>query len=138
MVLKLLTKFPLRSKKKTHTVLNKPQNVKFTFIIFFSKCCTEHLKCAFDNPEKTFPREIRCFRSMTEKIHTIIFASGTFFWECSTAQVGYGFENHASLFCWKTKFFFLIFKIDWKNNFSRVISPFYFSQHADRWFDTPD
>ena len=69
----------LSDQKKTHTVPKKPQNAKFTFINFFLKCWTGHLKCAFDNPEKTFSPENRCFRSMTEHFHTIIFASGIFF-----------------------------------------------------------
>ena len=38
--------------KKAHKVLNQPEKVKFTFIIIFSKCCTGHLNCAFENPEK--------------------------------------------------------------------------------------
>ena len=114
----------LSDQKKTHTVLNKPQNAKFTFIFFFLKCWTGHLKCAFDNPGKTFSPENRCFRSMTEHFHTIIFASGTFFWECSSAHVGYGFEYHALLFCWKSKFFLVkvqnclkkqIFKVNFHN-----------------------
>ena len=114
----------LSDQKKTHTVLNKPQNAKFTFIFFFLKCWTGHLKCAFDNPGKTFSPENRCFRSMTEHFHTIIFASGTFFWECSSAHVGYGFEYYALLFCWKSKFFLVkvqnclkkqIFKVNFHN-----------------------
>ena len=68
----------LSEQKKTHKVLNKAQNVKFTFIIFFSKCCTGHLKCAFDNPEKSFSPENRCVRSMTEDIHSNSFASRKF------------------------------------------------------------
>ena len=65
--------------KKTHKVLNRAQNVKFTFIIFISKCCTGHLKFAFDNPEKSFSPENRCFRSMTENFHSNSFASITKF-----------------------------------------------------------
>ena len=81
--------------------------MKFTFINFFSKCCTGHLKCAFDNPEKSFSPENRCVRSMTEDSHSNSFASRNFFWKWSSAQVGYGFENNALLFCWKSKFFLL-------------------------------
>ena len=65
----------LSEQKKTHKILNKAQNVKFTFIIFFSRYCTGHLKCALDNPKKTFSEENRCFRSMTEHFHTNNFAS---------------------------------------------------------------
>ena len=68
----------LSEQKKTHKVLNKAQNVKFTFIIFFSKCCSGHLKCAFDNPEKSFSPENRCVRSMTEDFHSNSFASRKF------------------------------------------------------------
>ena len=68
----------LSEQKKTHKVLNKAQNVKFTFIIFFSKCCTGHLKCAFDNPEKSFSPENRCVRSMTEDFLSNSFASRKF------------------------------------------------------------
>ena len=129
----------LSEQKKTHTVLNKPQNAKFTFINFFSKCWTGHLKCAFDNPEQTFSLENRCFRWIPENFHPIIFASGNFSWKCSSAQVGYGFEYHALLFCWRSKFFLLKVEICLKKTFfSRLISPILFSPHADRWFDTPD
>ena len=68
----------LSEQKKTHKVLNKAQNVKFTFIIFFSKCCTGHLKCVFDNPEKSISSENRCVRSMTEDFHSNSFASRKF------------------------------------------------------------
>ena len=129
----------LSDQKKTHTVLNKPQNAKFTFINFFLKCCTGHLKCAFDNPEKTFSPENRCFRSMTEHFHTIIFASGIFFlrmfictcrlrfWvSCLTVLLEVqGFSAHSP-------------KLFKENKVSRLISPILFSPQADRWFDTPD
>ena len=65
----------LSEQKKTHKVLNKPQNAKFTFINFFSKCCTGHLESAFENPEKSFSPENRCFRSKTENFHSNSFAS---------------------------------------------------------------
>ena len=61
--------------KKTHKVLNKAQKVKFTSITFFPKCFTGHLKCAFDDPEKSFSPENQFFRSMTENFHSNSFAS---------------------------------------------------------------
>ena len=61
----------ISGQKKTHTVLNRPQNVKLTFIIFFSKCCTGHLKCAFGNPEEKISEEIPSFCSKTKNFHTI-------------------------------------------------------------------
>ena len=61
----------ISGQKKTHTVLNRPQNVKLTFSIFFSKCCTEQLKCAFGNPEENISQEIPSFCSKTENFHTI-------------------------------------------------------------------
>ena len=55
-----------------------------------------------------------------------------FFWNCSSAHVGYVFENHALLFCWKSKFFLHKFQ-NWlkKTIFQRLISPIFFL--SSRW-----
>ena len=48
------------------------------------------------------------------------------FWKWSSAQVGYGFENHALLFCRRSKLFFSSkSKTGPKNNFSRLIFPIF-------------
>ena len=49
------------------------------------------------------------------------------FWKWSSAQVGYGFENHALLFCWKYKFFSSKSRNDSKNSFSRLTPQIFFS-----------
>ena len=127
----------ISGQKKTHTVLNRPQNVKLTFIIFFSKCCTGHLKCAFGNPEENISQEIPSFCSKTENFHTINLAKKKF-WTCSSGHVGYGFENLALLFCWKSMFFLLNTKNVQRKQISEVNFPIFFSLHNDRWFGTPD
>ena len=48
------------------------------------------------------------------------------FCKWSSAQVGYGFENHALLFCWKYKFFSSKSKIDSKNIYSRLTPQIFF------------
>ena len=109
MVLTNLTNFPVRV-KKTRKVLNKPQNVKFTFITSFSKCCTGHLKCAFDNPEETFSPKNPMLPFNDRKLSYKSFCFREEICKWSSAQIVYGFENHAWLFCGKSKFFCLNFQ----------------------------
>ena len=59
------------------------------------------------------------------KLSNSYFCFHVIFWKRSSAQVGCGFENHALLLCWKSKFFLLkVQNCLKKNNFSRLIFTF--------------
>ena len=58
--------------KKTHILVNKLQVVKFIFMIFWSKCCTGHVKCAFVKPDKSF-RQKSSFSSQSPETPKKIF-----------------------------------------------------------------
>ena len=115
----------LSEQKKTNTVLNKPQNVKFTFINFFSKCCTGHLKSAFDKPERSFSPENRCFRSKTENFSSNSFASITKILKMVICTGRLRFWKSCLTVLLKVQVFSdQIPKLFRENNFSRLIFPF--------------
>ena len=124
MVLTPLTNFPLRAEENTQ-ITKQGTRCKFYFYHVFLKVLHWTLEMRLWQPWENISAGNPMFLFNDRKISYKYFCFQKNFWKWSTAQVGYGFENHASLFCWKTKFFFLKFKIDWKNNFSRLISPFF-------------
>ena len=114
----------ISGQKKTHTVLNRPQIVKLTFIIFFSKCCTGHLKCAFGNPEENISTQIPSFCSKTENFHSNNLAQekilNLFLW---TGRLRF-WESCLTVLLKVHVFFCSIPKMFKENKFSRLIFPF--------------
>ena len=137
MVLKALTSFRLRAEENTQSP-KQATKCKVYFYHLFLKVLNWTLEMRlWQHWEKIFAGN-PMFPFDHPKLSYKYFCFAKNFWKWSSAQVGYGFENHASLFCWRTKFFFLKVQNWLKKKFSRLISPFYFSPHVDRWFDTPD
>ena len=131
MVLSPLTSFFFREENTQSA--KEATKVKFTFIIIFSKCFTGHLKCAFDNPEKTFSPESLMLPFNDRKLSYKYFCFQKFFWKCSSAPVGYGFEILAFCFAESPSFFRLKIQ-NWflkrKTNFSKGNFPDFFSLHT--------
>ena len=106
MVLKLLNKFPLRSNESTHSP-KQATKCKVYFHLFFPKVLNWTLEMRLWQPWENIFAGKPMFPFNDRKLSYKYFCFQKKFWKWSTAQVGYGFENHASLFCWKTKFFFV-------------------------------
>ena len=116
MVLKPLTNFPLRSKENTRSP--KQATKCKVFLSSFSQSVALN---TWNTPLTTlFPLNDR-------KLSYKYFCFQKNFWKWSTAHVGYCFENHASLFCWKTKFFFLKFRNWLKKHIFQVNFPQFIS-----------
>ena len=97
----------LSEQKKTNAVLNKPQNVKITFIIFFLKVLHWTLEKRLWKPWENLFAGNPMFPFNDRKLSYKYFCFQKIFWKRSSAHVGYGFENHALLICWKSMFFLL-------------------------------
>ena len=96
----------LSEQKKTHKVLNKAQNVKFTFIIFSQSVALDTWNAPLTTLRNQFRRKTDVFVQWPKTFIQIVLLP-EILWKWSSAQVGYGFENNALLFCWKSKFFLL-------------------------------
>ena len=106
MVLKLLTKFPHRSNESTHSSKQATKRKVYLYHLFL-KVLHWTLEMRLWQPWENISAGNPKFPFNDRKLSYNFFCFQKNFWKWSTAQVGYGFENHASLFCWKTKFFFL-------------------------------
>ena len=97
----------LSEQKKTHKVLNNAESVKFTFIIFFLEMLHWTIEMRLWQPwEIIFAGKPMCsFNDRRLSFKQFCFQKNL--WKCSSAHVGYGFENHALQFYWKSKFFLL-------------------------------
>ena len=125
MVLKPLTNFPLRSKENTHSP-KQATKCKVYFYQLFLKVLNWTLEMRLWEPWENLFAGNPMFPFKDRKLSYRYFCFQKIFWNWSTAQVGYDFENHTSLFCWKTKFFFLKFQNWLKKQFFQVIFPILF------------
>ena len=107
MVLTPLNNFPLRAEENTQSP-KQATKCKFYFLSTFSQSVALD---AWSPPLTTLRNHFRQKTDVSvERPKTfiqIVLLPQQNFWKWSSAQVGYGFENHALQFCWKSKFFLL-------------------------------
>ena len=119
MVLTPRAKFSIRFKKITQS-LKEATSSKVYIYQPFLKILQWTREMRFRQPcVKDFARN-PIFPLRDPNFHTVIVASEKFL-NCSSGHVGYSFENHALLFCWKFKFFLLKVRKRKNNNFSRLV-----------------
>ena len=105
MVLKLLTNYPLRSKENTHSPKQATKREVYFYHLFF-KVLHWTLEMRLWQPWENVSVGNPMFPFNDRKLSYKYFCFQKNFWKWSIAQVGYRFQIHAPLFCWKTKFLF--------------------------------
>ena len=129
-------KFSIRFKKITQSP-KKATSSKVYFYQLFLKVLQWTREMRLRQPcVKKFARN-PIFPLKDPNFYTVIVASEKFL-NCSSGHVGYSFESHALLFCWKFNFFLLKFRKQKNNNFSMLFSQLFLSTHVNRCFDTTE
>ena len=106
MVLTPLANFPLRAEENTQSP-KQGTKCEVYFYHLFLKVLHWTLEMRLWQPwEIIFAGKPMCSFN-DRRLSFKQFCFQKIFWKWSSAQVGYGFENNALLFCWKSKFFLL-------------------------------